>query len=145
MLQGHQPLRDLRLLTADTLFYNLEYSCQLKWHLDVFLDMLRCAIREILLIFLLLFVGTSTNKILKDFYFQFLCSKTSLILNQLNFAAVKFRGLPIHALFRAIKFRVFGQPRFTKVALTPLIMVRFSKFKVFWKLETESHNILRAI
>ncbi len=28
-------------------------------------------------------------------------------VNQLNFAAVKFRVLSIHALFRAFKFRVF--------------------------------------
>ena len=74
-------------------------------------------------------------------------------VNQLNFAAVKFRVLTIHALFRATKFHVLGsrkipgpgQPCFTKVAMTPLIMVRFSKFKVFLKLETKAHNILRAI
>ena len=34
-------------------------------------------------------------------------SKLLHTVNQLNFAAVKFRSLPIHALFLAIKFRVF--------------------------------------
>ena len=41
-------------------------------------------------------------------------------VNQLNFAAVKFRGLPIHALFRAIKFRVFWPTLLHKCGLNSL-------------------------
>ena len=77
-----------------------------------------------------------------------LCKMTSLkaTVNQLNFAAVKFCGLPVLALFHAVKFRVFWPTLPHKSGLNSLnngpIFKKFSKFKVFLKLETEPHNIL---
>ncbi len=41
-------------------------------------------------------------------------------VNKLNFAAVKLRCLPIHALFRAIKFRVFWPTLLHKCGLNSL-------------------------
>ena len=76
-------------------------------------------------------------------------------VNQLNFAARKFRGLIIIAnlgIFCAIKFHVLvlqdpflTKPFFTKMPVTSLIMVRFSKFNFSLKPDSKPHKIICAI
>ncbi len=45
--------------------------------------------------------------------------------------------------FQMVRF--FAQPCIPKVLTTPLIIAKFSKFKVFWKLENKTNEILVAV
>ncbi len=54
-------------------------------------------------------------------------------------------------MFAAIMFvflswcELYGKPCFTKMAITPSIMIRFSKLNFVLKLDNKSYNYVRAI
>ncbi len=70
-----------------------------------------------------------------------------ITVNQLNFAAVKFRGLPISFYLAHFNFAFWylrTKCSFPKMAVASLFMVRFSKFNLSLKLESKLHNTICA-
>ena len=67
------------------------------------------------------------------------------------FTAINVRGLVNENISLLLMFaflscsELYGKPCFTKIAITPLIMVRFSKFNLVLKLDNESYKCLHAI